>query len=156
MTPPQPGRRGAVGSNGPQKSVPHPDCLPVLRDCQARLSDLLKEIDVRPDLLDSQADNVHEELVIGVYELMRTEVARVCGQRWDRRNRQRFGDRYHAVANKWPTYKVALAELKRARRQGGSLVEPMERLEGPRSGYIWALSCFYDEFSTTLRFFFPP
>jgi len=35
-------------------------------------------------------------------------------------------------------------------------VDAMERLEDPRSGFLDALLAFYEEFSATLGFLFPP
>jgi hypothetical protein len=121
-----------------------------------RLSVLLDVIDVSPDELDLQADAVHRELVVPVYELMRTEVVQACGSRWAVRDRQRFADRYRAAANKWPAYREALAELERARALDTSINDAMVRLERPRGDYIAALLSFYDEFSATLDFLFPP
>jgi hypothetical protein len=154
MTPPQPGPRDSAGSNDAQQPIPHPACLPELRDRRTRLSAVLEEIEVRPDSLDSQASHVHDQFVMGVYELMRTEVAQACGSRWDIRDRRRLRDTYHAAANKWPTYREALVELEGVRGQGRTVVDAMGRLEGPRSGYIYALLNFYDEFSATLDVFF--
>ena len=111
---------------------------------------------MRPDILDPQASLVHEKLVMPVYELMRSEVAQACGSRWGTRDRRRLGDTYRAAANKWPAYREALTELKWARKSGMSVHDAMVRLEGPRGNYIAVLSSFYDEFSGTLDFFFPP
>ena len=154
MTPPQPGRGSAADSNGPQE--PALRSLPKLRDCKTRLSKLLEDIDISPDELDVQARLVHKDLVMPVYELMRTEVAQACGSRWDPRDRRRFADTYHAAASKWPVYREALAELERARDLDTSVNDAMVRLERPRSDYIAALLDFYGEFSSTLDFFFPP
>jgi hypothetical protein len=127
-----------------------------LRNCRGRLFGLLEVIDIRPDRLDPQADTVHENLVIPVYELMSTEVAYACGSLWAADGQQRFGDFYHDTANKWPAYREALAELKGVRDKNMSVVDAMVKLEGPRSAYIAALLSFYIEFSATLDFFFPP
>jgi hypothetical protein len=156
MTPPTPGHHDAAGPNGPEQPIPHPSCLPELRNCQQPLSILLPEIDVVPDSLDPQAGLVHDKLVVRVYNLMRTEVAHACGERWEEHDRQRFRESYQAVAQKWPAYREALAELARVRDGGVSVVDAMVRLEGPRSAYISALWNFYGEFSGTLDFFFPP
>jgi hypothetical protein len=90
-----------------------------------------------------------------VYELMRTEVARASGARWDPRSRQRFADSYRAIANKWPVYREALADLERARIRDMPISDAMVRLERPRSEYIATLSSFHAEFSATLDFLFP-
>jgi hypothetical protein len=87
------------------------------------------------------------------YRLMRDNVEPTYGEQWDRRARQQFYNSYRATANKWPAYREALAELSSARERKRSLVNPMVRLERPRSAYITALSHFYEEFRTTLNFF---
>jgi len=153
-TPPEPGRGSAADSNESQRIVP--DNLPKLSDCKVRLSVLLDLIDVSPDELDLQADAVHRALVVPVYELMRTEVMQACGPRWAMHDQQRFADRYRAAANKWPAYREALAELERARVLETSVNDAMVRLERPRSDYIAALLNFYDEFSASFDFLFPP
>jgi hypothetical protein len=110
---------------------------------------------MRPDRLDLVVNDVHEQLIMPSYELMSTQVEREYGSNWDARDRRRFRDICRAVANKWPAYREAVAELEMARHHGGSINEAMMRLEGPRSGYITALMTFYEEFSSTLDFFFP-
>jgi hypothetical protein len=122
-----------------------------LHDSKRRLSILIETIDMSPDSLDPQASEVHQRLVMPVYELMRTEVAQACESRWDTHSRRRFTDTYRAAANKWPTYREALAELERARHLGMSVNDAMVRLERPRSDYIAALLTFYDEFAKSLQ-----
>jgi hypothetical protein len=157
MTPPQPESSGADGSNGSHEPIPHPDSLPKLRDCKTRLSVLLEVIDIHPESLDLQANDVHTELVIPAYELMKTEVAKACGPRWDTRDRRRFRETYQTAAKKWPAYDAALTALELGRDHGMSVVvDAMVQLEEPRSGYIDALLTFYEEFSDTLDLFFPP
>jgi len=136
-----------------RESVPRN--LPQLHDSKRRLSVLIEMIDMSPDSLDPQASEVHQKLVMPVYELMRTEVAQACGPRWDTHDRRRFTDTYRAAANKWPAYREALAELERARHLRMSVNDAMVRLERPRSDYIAALLTFYDEFASTLDLFFP-
>ncbi len=153
-TSPRPGRGGGTGSSESQSPVYTPS-LPMLRDHKERLSAVLEVIEMSPDTLDVQAGNVHQELVMPVYELMRTEVARACGSDWDPRDRQRFAERYRAAANKWPAYREALAGLERARDLDTSVNDAMVRLERPRSDYIAALLSFCEEFFGTLDFFFP-
>ena len=157
MIPPVQGRSDTVGSDKPQEPIqPPPPYVTKLRDLKARLSALLEDFDISPDSLDVQANEIHQGIVMEAYKLMRTEVAQACGLHWVERDRQRFGDTYHAAANKWPTYRQALDELDWARKNSTSQVDEMTRLEGPRSGYIDALLSFYKEFSGTLDYFFPP
>jgi hypothetical protein len=153
MTPPKPGDSDGADPGRPQEPIP--PSLPTLRNCESRLSDLLEDIDIDPESLDELAPSVHKDLVMGAYKLMRTEVAQTCGSRWDPRDKRRFNDCYHGVANKWPAYRQALHELKVVRDSGRSQVDALVRLEGPRSGYIYWLSSFYDEFSAVLDVFFP-
>ena len=152
MTSPHPGRGGAADSNEPRETLPQ--SLPVLRDHKVRLSDLLENVDMSPDSLDPQADEVHQVLVMPVYEKMRTEVAR--GGR----------ARTHLTGNDSPipiaasrtngrAYREALDELQRARIHDTSFSDAMVRLERPRSEYIAALLSFHAEFSATLDFLFP-
>jgi hypothetical protein len=155
MTSPQPGDSDAASWEEPQEPIPL-NGLPMLRKYQSDLSTLLEEIDMRPDRLDLRANDFHERLVMPAYELMRTEVVQEHGSSWDTLHRRRFGDIYRTVASKWPAYREALGELEQARQRGMSINDAMMRLEGPRSGYITALMSFYDEFSDTLNFFFPP
>jgi hypothetical protein len=157
MTPAQPGSRGAGGPNGSHEPIPHPGSLPKLHDCKTRLSALLEVIDIHPESLDVQANDVHTEFVIPAYELMKTDVAKACGPRWETRDRRRFRETYQAAARKWPAYNAALAVLEQAQEHGMSaVVDAMVQLEEPRSGYIDALLSFYEEFSDTLDLFFPP
>ena len=125
-TSPRPGRGGGTGSSGSQSPVTTPS-LPMLRDHKERLSAVLEVIEMSPDTLDLQAGDVHQELVMPVYELMRTEVAQACGSRWDPRDRQRFAERYRAAANKWPAYREALAGLESARDRVTSVNDAMVR-----------------------------
>lgn len=132
-----------------------PPNLETLRDCSQRLTVLLEETELSPEILDAQANGVHKDLVMHAYQLMRTEVAQACGERWKIDDRQRFGAGYRDVAKKWPAYREAVAELERARRGRRSLVDVMVRLERPREDYISALENFHGELSATLEFFFP-
>ena len=87
------------------------------------------------------------------YKLMRTEAAKELGAQWETRDRNRFGDTYHAAASKWPAYREALDQ---SHHHGTPTGEVMARLEGPRNSYIAALSSFYEEYSSTLDFFYSP
>jgi hypothetical protein len=157
MTSAQPRSHGAGGSNGSQEPIPEPDSLPTLRDCKTRLSALLEVIDVHPQNLDSQANDVHTGFVIPAYELMKTDVAKACGSRWDTRDRQRFRDAFKTAADEWSAYEPALVALDLAREHDQSaVVDAMVQLRKPRRSYIDALLGFYNEFSSTLDLFFPP
>ena len=125
--------------------------LPELRESRRRFSILLEMIDMNPDSLDPQASDIHERLVMPAYESMRTERE----PRWNAPSRRRFADTYRVVANKWPAYREALAELERARHLGVSVNDAMVRLERPRNDYITAMLTFYGEFTHILDFFFP-
>jgi hypothetical protein len=108
---------------------------------------------VRPESLDTNASDVHDKIVMKVYILMHDDVEPTYGVEWDRRARRQFYNSYRATANKWPAYREALTEFNSARERRRSLVNPMVRLERPRSAYITALSNFHKEFRTTLNFF---
>jgi hypothetical protein len=142
---------GDAGSFLPQ---PNPDDLRRLRDWEKRLGVLVREIEVRPDSLDPQATEIHDEIVINAYTLLCDEIE-LCGKLWDQRARKRFKDSYSGAANRWPAYREALNDLEMARVRRRSAVTAMTRLARPRSTYISALSRFHREFSYTLKFFFP-
>lgn len=148
MTPPLPDR----DADSP-KPVARPHSLPALLNCEWRLAIIVAEVAERPESLDTSASDVHENLVMMAYRLMRDDVEPTYGEQWDRRARRQFYNSYGATANKWPAYREALAEFSSARERKRSLVNPMVRLERPRRAYITALSYFHEEFQTTLNFF---
>lgn len=158
MTSHEPGPGDAGDSNKRQESASPtspPGWLEQLRDGQMRLFELLEPIEMTPDDLDVQAQDVHERTVKSVYRVMRKQVAQECASRWDLASRRRLGDRYEAAADVWPAYREALAELKSARDERRSAVPALRELAPTRREYISALRRFYDEFSGTLDFLFP-
>lgn len=151
-------RPGDAGDPGKRQesasSTSPPGWLQRLRDGQMRLFELLEPIEMTPDDLDAEAEDVHELIVKPVYRVMRKEVAQECASRWDLDGRRRLGKRYEATADKWPAYREALAELESARQEHRSAVAALRDLETPRREYISALRSFYNEFSGTLDFLF--
>jgi hypothetical protein len=145
-----------ASSNRPKKAASRPSFLQQMRDGRTELSGLLEAIELRPHHLDAQAEEVHEGIVVHVYQLMCTRMPKARASRWDLASQGRFGERYEAVADKWPAYSAALAELERVRGERRPVVAAMRDLEEPRREYISALGRFYDEFSYTFDFLFPP
>lgn len=153
---PGPGDAGNLSKRQKSAAPSSPlDWLQQLRDGQMRLFELLELIEITPDELDVQAEDVHERTVKPVYQVMRKEVAQECGSRWDLASRRRLRQKYDAAADMWPAYREALAELKSAREDGRSAVPALRELAPTRREYISALLIFCDEFSDTLDFLFP-
>ena len=155
MTSHEPGLSQAGASGKRQDPAESPGWLTQLRDGQTRLSGLLEPIEMAPEHLDVEAEDVHERTVKTVYQVMRTQVVQECGSGWDLASRRRLGEKYKGTADKWPAYREALAELKSARKELRSAVHALRELEPPRREYIEALLLFFDEFSGTLDFLFP-
>jgi hypothetical protein len=145
-----------ASSNKPKKAVSRFSFLEQMRDSRTELSGLLEAVELRPHHLDAQAEEVHEGIVMHVYQMICTRMPKARASRLDLASQQRFGERYEAAADKWPAYSAALAELERVRGERRSAVAAMRDLEEPRREYITALRKFYDEFSYTFDFLFPP
>jgi len=153
---PAPGKAGDSDKRqGSTSSASPPGWLTRLRDGQTRLYELVELIEITPDELDVQAEDVHERTVKSVYQVMRKQVAQECGSRWDLSGRRRLRQKYDAAADMWPAYREALAELKSAREDCRSPVPALRELAPTRREYISALLVFYDEYSDTLDFLFP-
>lgn len=138
------------------RPIPPPDRLPELRNWRNRLGALLDDFDDYPENLDPEAVNIHDGFVVPAYQVMKTDVAIAVGKRWDDKGREDLRRKYRFIATKWTTYKSALEVLALASEGSIAHVDAMERMEGPRSGYLDALFDFYEVFSATLDSLFPP